>query len=182
MVLYVDDILLANSDIGLFHESKRFLSNNFEMKDLGNALFVLGTQTYRDHSYGILGLSQKTYIDKVLSRFGMKGCEPRDTPIAKGDKFNLLQYSKNKIEKRKMENILYASAIRSLMYDQVYTRLDIVYVVSMLGRYLSNLGMIHWKVAKQVMWYLQRIKDFMLTYRRSDHLEIIGYSNSDFIG
>ena len=40
------------------------------------------------------------------------------------------------------------------MYAQVYTRLDIVYVVSMIGIYLSNLGMIHWKVAKQVMWYL----------------------------
>ncbi|KAL6310775.1 hypothetical protein AAG906_007419 [Vitis piasezkii] len=28
-------------------------------------------QIYRDHSRGILGLSQKAYIDKVLSRFGM---------------------------------------------------------------------------------------------------------------
>ena len=52
--------------------------------------FVLGIQIYRDCSHGILGLSQKTYIDKVLSRFGMKGCTPKDIPIAKGDKFNLL--------------------------------------------------------------------------------------------
>ena len=28
--------------MGLLHETKKFLSNNFEMKDLGNASFVLG--------------------------------------------------------------------------------------------------------------------------------------------
>ena len=84
LVLYVNDILLANKNIGILHETKRFLSNNFEMKDLGNASFVLGIQIYRDYSRGILGLSQKTYIDKVLSRFGMKDCALGDTPISKG--------------------------------------------------------------------------------------------------
>jgi len=48
MVLYVDDILLANSDEGLLHETKKFLTKNFKMKDLGNAYFVLGIQILRD--------------------------------------------------------------------------------------------------------------------------------------
>ena len=38
----------------------------------------------------------------------------------------------------------------------------------------------HWKKAKQVMQYLQRTKDYMFTYQRSNHLEIVGYSDSDF--
>ena len=50
----------------------------------------------------------------------------------------------------------------------------------MLGRYLSNPGMDHWTAAMRVMWYLQRTKDYMLTYKKSDQLEIIGYSDSDF--
>ena len=33
-----------------------------------------------------------------------------------------------------------------------------------------------------VPWYLQRTKDYILTYRKSDQLEIIGYSDSDFAG
>lgn len=41
LVLYVNGILLDCNDIGLSHETKRFLSWNFEMKDLGDASFVL---------------------------------------------------------------------------------------------------------------------------------------------
>ena len=32
------------------------------------------------------------------------------------------------------------------------------------------------------MWYLHRTKDFILTYWTSDHLDIIGYFDSDFVG
>ena len=92
---YVDDILLATNDISLLHETKRFLSKQYEMKDLGDASFVLGIQIYRDRSRGILRLSQKRYIDKVLKRFGMQDCKPGDTPMSKGDKFSLCQCPKN---------------------------------------------------------------------------------------
>ncbi|RVW75833.1 Retrovirus-related Pol polyprotein from transposon TNT 1-94 [Vitis vinifera] len=81
-----------------------------------------------------------------------------------------------------MQKILYASAVGSLMYAQVCTRPDIAYIVGMLGRYLSNPGMDHWRAAKRVMRYLQRTKEYMLTYRRLDQLELIGYSDSDFAG
>ena len=52
----------------------------------------------------------------------------------------------------------------------------------MLGRYQSNPGIDHWKAAKKVLRYLQGTKEHMLTYRKSDHLEVIGYSDSDFAG
>ena len=37
LILYVVDILLAINDLGLLHETKKFLSSNFEMKDMGEA-------------------------------------------------------------------------------------------------------------------------------------------------
>ncbi|RVW74320.1 Retrovirus-related Pol polyprotein from transposon TNT 1-94 [Vitis vinifera] len=182
LVLYVDDILLATNDISILHDTKRFLSKHFEMKDLGDASFVLGIQIHRDRSRGILGLSQRTYIDKVLQRYGMQNSKPGDTPVAKGDKFSLNQCPKNSLESQEMQKIPYASAVGSLMYAQVCTRPDIAYIVGMLGRYLSNPGMNHWRAAKRVMRYLQRTKEYMLTYRRLDQLELIGYSDSDFAG
>lgn len=63
LVLYVDDILLDSNDIGLLHETKRFLIKHFEMQDLGNVFFVLGIEIHQDRSRGVLGLSQKSYID-----------------------------------------------------------------------------------------------------------------------
>lgn len=58
LVLYVDDILLASSDLGLLHDTKAFLIRNFEMKDMGEANYVIGIEIHRDISRGILGLSQ----------------------------------------------------------------------------------------------------------------------------
>ncbi|KAH9686891.1 hypothetical protein KPL70_014557 [Citrus sinensis] len=182
LVLYVDNILFATNDIGILHDTKSFLSKYFEMKDLGDASFVLGIEIHRDGSRGILELSQRNYIDKVLKRFGMQNNKSGYTPVAKGDKFSLSQYPKTNLEIQEMEKIPYSSAIWSLRYAQVCTRLDIAFIVGMLGKYLSNPGMDHWKAAKQVMRYLQRTKEYMLRYRRSDQLEIIGYSDSDFAG
>ena len=98
LVLYVDDILLATNDIGMLHETKIFLSKKFEMKDLGDTSFVLGIQIHRVRSRGILGLSQKSYIEKILKRFGMHDCKPGDTLVAKGDKFSLSQCLKNNFD------------------------------------------------------------------------------------
>ncbi|RVW60929.1 Retrovirus-related Pol polyprotein from transposon TNT 1-94 [Vitis vinifera] len=88
------------------------------MKDLGDASFVLGIQIHRDRSRGILGLSQRTYIDKVLQRYGMQNSKPGDTPVAKGDKFSLNQCPKNSLESQEMQKIPYASVVGSLMYAQ----------------------------------------------------------------
>ena len=182
LVLYVDDILLATNDKGLLHEVKQFLSKNFDMKDMGEASYVIGIKIHRDRFRGILGLSQETYINKILERFRIKDCSPSVAPIMKGDRFNLNQCLKNDFEREQMKNIPYASVVGSLMYAQVCIRLDIAFVVGMLGRYQSDPGLDHWRVAKKVMTYLQGTKDYMLMYRRTDTLEVIGYSDSDFAG
>ena len=143
LVLYVDDILLATNDKGMMHGVKQFLSKNFDMKDMGEASYVIGIKIHRDRSRGILGLSQETYINKILERFRMKDCSPSAAPIMKGDKLSLNQCPKNDLENESMKNIPYASVVGSLMYAQVCTRPDIAYAVGVLGRYQSNPGVDH---------------------------------------
>jgi hypothetical protein len=52
LILYVDDIQLASSDVSLLLETKRFLSSNFDMKDLSEASFVLEIEIHRDRRKG----------------------------------------------------------------------------------------------------------------------------------
>jgi len=178
----VDDILLASSDINLLLETKKFLSCKFDMKDLGEASYVLGIEIHRDRSNGILGLSQKIYIEKVLKKYNMHKCSASPAPIVKGDKFGTFQCPKNEYEVVQMKNIPYASAVGSIMYAQVCTRPDLAFITGMLGRYQSNPGIDHWKAVKKALRYIQGTKDLMLTYKRSDNLEVIGYLDADFAG
>lgn len=104
-VLYVNDILLATNDINMMHETKKFLWRKFEMKDLGDTSFILGIQIHRDWSRGILGLSQRSYIEKVFKRLGMQKCKSEDTSIAKGDKFSLSQCPKGNLEIQELQKI-----------------------------------------------------------------------------
>ncbi|XP_061346949.1 secreted RxLR effector protein 161-like [Gastrolobium bilobum] len=112
----------------------------------------------------------------------MSKCSPGVVPIHKGDKFSLMQCPKNDVERKDMESIPYASVVGSLMYALTCSRPDINFAVGMLGRYQSNPGMKHWKDTKKVLRYLQGMKDHMLIYKRSNELEVIGYTDSDFGG
>lgn len=98
LVLYVDDILLASSDINLLNETKSFLSKHFDMKDLGEASYVLGIEIKRDRARCLLGLSQQSYINKILKRFKMHQCTPSEVPISKGVKLNKDQCPRNELE------------------------------------------------------------------------------------
>ena len=42
------------------------------MKDLGEAAYILGIRILRNRSKRLIGLSQSTYLDKVLKKFSME--------------------------------------------------------------------------------------------------------------
>ena len=71
MILYIDDILLAGNNLRIMHEIKEFLAKNFEMKDMGEASYVIRIESFHDGSHGWLRLSHKAYIEKVLEKFNM---------------------------------------------------------------------------------------------------------------
>ena len=46
--LYMDDILLVANNINFLTTIKKWLSSNFEMKDMGEAAYILGVKISRD--------------------------------------------------------------------------------------------------------------------------------------
>ncbi|KAI3509033.1 hypothetical protein L1887_24056 [Cichorium endivia] len=85
LVLYVDHILLMGNDIPTLQDVKSCLGKCFAMKYLGEAAYILGIRILRDRKKRLIGLSQSTYLDKVLKMFSMenskKGAYPAQCKI-----------------------------------------------------------------------------------------------------
>ena len=57
LVLYVDDILLIGNDVETLSNLKKWLAEQFQMKDLGEVSYILGIQIIRDRKNKLLALS-----------------------------------------------------------------------------------------------------------------------------
>lgn len=180
MILYVDDIVIAYNDLSVVANTKRFLSQHFQMKDLGDVRYVLGIKVERNRVVGYLSLSQESYVDNVLKRFNMSNCASTEAPIVNGDKLRKSQCPKTNLERNEMQGVPYASAVGCIQYLQVCTRLDISFTTGMLGRFQSNPGRVHWGAVKKAMRHLKKTQDFKLFFRKSSNIKVVGYSDSDF--
>ena len=69
LCLYVDGILIFGTRLNVIKEVKDLLSNNFEIKDLGEADVIFNVKLLKEGNGGIT-LSPSHYMEKVLSRFG----------------------------------------------------------------------------------------------------------------
>ncbi len=105
LVLYVDDILIIGNNIPMLQSVKDWLGKCFSMKDLGNAAYILGIRIYRDRTKRLIGLSQSTYLDKILKRFNMDNSSKWFMPMANGTRLSKNQYPSNEKELERMSRI-----------------------------------------------------------------------------
>ncbi|KAJ9556290.1 hypothetical protein OSB04_010904 [Centaurea solstitialis] len=181
LVLYVDDILLIGNDIPTLQSVKAWLSKCFQMKDLGEAAYIRGIKIYRNRSRRLIGLSQGTYIDKILKRFRMDESKKGFIPMQHGIVLSKAQCPESSQDKDKMKSIPYASAIGSIMYAMLCTRPDVAYSVSVTSRYQQNPGEAHWVAVKNILKYLRRTKEMFLVFGGSeDEISVTGYSDASF--
>ena len=180
LVLYVDDILLIGNDIPTLNDVKAWLGKCFAMKDLGEATYILGIRIYRDRSRRLIGLSQSTYVDKVLKRFKMENSKKGSLPIHQGIKLSKAQGPVTSDQVDKMSRVPYASAIGSIMYAMTCTRPDVSYALSMVSRYQDNPGESHWIAVKNILKYLRNTRDMFLVFGGSENLKVSGYSDASF--
>lgn len=108
------------------------------MKDLGEASYILGIRIYRDKTKRLIELSQTKYIERVLKRFNTEDSKRGLLPFRHGIHLSRDMCPKTQEERDRMSRIPYASAIGSLMYVMLCTRLDITHTVSVTSRYQSN--------------------------------------------
>ncbi|KAL6316845.1 hypothetical protein AAG906_022515 [Vitis piasezkii] len=119
---------------------KSLLSKEFDMKDLGAAKKILGMEIHRDR--------------RVLEWFNMDNAKPVSTPLANHFRLSTNQCPKIDDEVKDMSKVPYASAVGCLMYVIVCTRPNLAHV-SVVSKFLSNLGRMHWDVVKWIFRYLK---------------------------
>ena len=78
LCLYVDAILIFGTNLEAVNKIKKFLSQNFDMKDLGKAELILNTKIIRGDD--VITLSQSHYVEKILKMFYYFDCLPLTTP------------------------------------------------------------------------------------------------------
>ena len=150
LVLYVDNILLIRNDIEVLSSVKGWLQKQFDMKDLGEANYILGIKLLRDRKNKVLALSQALYIDKIIARFRMENSKKGTLPFRHGVHLSKEQSPKTLEQKERMSRIPFASAIGSLMYAMLCTRPDICYAM---GVYLC----FFWNKTDVLLYFLSLI-------------------------
>nr|XP_028946832.1 uncharacterized protein LOC114820387 [Malus domestica] len=105
----------------------------------------------------------------------MVGCKPVATPLVVNEKFQREDGSCDADES------VYRSLVRSLLYLTA-TRPDIMYVASLLSRFMHKPTYIHYGVAKRILRYIQGRLDFGIMYERNVEPKLYGFCNSDWGG
>jgi hypothetical protein len=181
VIIYVDDLIILASNVDVINELKASLESEFEMSDLGELHFFLGVHFERDRKTRTITMHQRSYIETILERFGMADCKPIATPL--DAKTSLVKLSEEEYEEHshEMKDIPYQEAVGSLMYAMVATRPDLAFAVSVVSRFMSKPGPMHWMAVKRIMRYLKGTIDVRLRIG-GQHMNVKGYSDADWAG
>ncbi|GKC41502.1 retrotransposon protein, putative, ty1-copia subclass [Tanacetum coccineum] len=141
----------------MLQDVKSYLGRCFAMKDLGEAAYILGIKIYRDRLRRLIGLCQSAYIEKILKIFYMENSKRGSIPMQDKLKLCKSQGASTHAEVKRMQNVPYASAVGSIMYDlRVSWYTDIGYLadaddLKSQTRYvfILNGGVVDWKSTKQ---------------------------------
>ena len=172
---YVDDCLVASSNLDTILALKTDLRKYFDITDLGEASLYVGIQITRRRAERTISLSQSRYIDTILARFGMDTCNSVSTPL---DANSILSPAES--DSDLISDIPYQAAIGSLMYAAIGTRPDISFAVQTLSQFNTAHTLAHWTAAKHVFRYLKGTRDFVITYGKTSELVAHGYSDADW--
>uniref|UniRef100_A0A2N9FRX8 Reverse transcriptase Ty1/copia-type domain-containing protein n=1 Tax=Fagus sylvatica TaxID=28930 RepID=A0A2N9FRX8_FAGSY len=86
ILLYVDDMIITSDDTAGIRDLQKFLSQHFEMKDLGTLSYFLGLEV-TSSSDGYY-LSQAKYASNLLSKAGLTDSKTVSTPLELNVKLN----------------------------------------------------------------------------------------------
>ena len=166
ILLYVDDMIIIGDDSTGIRSLQHFLSQHFEMKDLGSLSYFLGLKVISS-SEGYY-LSQAKYASDLLSKAGITNKKTVSTPLEYNAKLTPLDGEPIS------DATSYCQLVGSLIYFTI-TRPDISHAVGMVNKFMDAPHSVHYAA---VLWILRYVKDTLchgLYYSSRSSLELHAY-------
>lgn len=172
--VYVDDLLVAGSNIDEINRFKNQMKECFEMSDLGLLSYYLGIEVQQGTTHTTL--KQSAYVYKILEKSGMQNCNSSRFPMEQ--KLRLDRDENGKI----VNATEYRCIVGSLRY-LTHTRPDISYAVGVVSRFMERPTIKHQQAVKHILRYISGTKDHGLVYVRDENKKpIFGFSDGDLTG
>ncbi|RVW82100.1 Retrovirus-related Pol polyprotein from transposon RE1 [Vitis vinifera] len=152
---------------------KKYLSEEFEVKDLGNLKYFLGMEVARSRK-GIV-VSQRKYILDLLKETGMLGCKPIDTPMDSQKKLGIEK------ESTPVDRGRYQRLVGRLIYLS-HTRPDIGFAVSAVSQFMHSPTEEHMEAVYRILRYLKMTPGKGLFFRKTENRDTEVYSDADWAG
>lgn len=142
----------------------------FEMTNLGLMSYFLGMEIKQGQDE--VFICHKKYVKEILKKFNMEDYKEMSSPMNQKEKL-----SKNDGVER-MEEIYFRGLVGCLMY-LIATRPNILYVVSILSRFMHCASEVHLKSAKRVVSDIKGTINYGVKFQKKLGLKLLGYSDID---
>jgi hypothetical protein len=183
LVLYVDDIVIAGTNLQKINRIKERFSSQFAMKDLGELQSYLGMDIERDGDRS-LKIHQGTYARKIVKKFRRylrantrtrsKVPMYRDMKLSRSEKMTESQQAF-------VDSFPYQEILGSLSYLAIHTRPDIAYAVNACARFSNQPTFTACRVLIRILEYISNTFDVGITYS-GEIMDFHGFCDSDWAG
>lgn len=179
LILYVDDILIASASLDCVAAAKSLLSQQFKVKDLGEAKFFLGMQIEQLRDAGgvlqSIKLHNFKHVSEVLQDFEQSDTIPKATPMETG-----LKLTKGSGVPLPSDN-RYRELVGKVLYLANTVRPDLSYIAGVLSRFAAAPTSDHWKAGMRVLKYLAGTRELGLAWYKGES-SLQGFVDSDYAG
>jgi Reverse transcriptase (RNA-dependent DNA polymerase) len=142
LVAYVDDLIITGDDVEGISTLKKFLSEQFQITDLGKLKYFLDIEVSRSPSKILI--CQRKYVIDMLSECELIGCKPMNSEIKLMPDDGVPLHDPEK----------YRRLVGKLNY-LIVMRLDITYPVSVVSQFMSTLHTTHCDATIRILRYLK---------------------------
>ena len=125
-------------------------------------------------------LHQTAYTRRILKRFGMHHANSLAAPMIGRSRTFQDPYTPASEEEEEVDKPGYLAAVGALLYLETFTRPNISFAVSTLGRHSQKPTVRHWIGVKHLFRYLRGTKDLGLLYSRNGASRLVGYANAGY--